>query len=58
MYGTLDEPGTSDAMRHLAASVSGARIEVFEGSAHMLNLEQPQRFNRVLRDFLDGVRGE
>jgi len=53
MYGTFDEPGTSDAMRHLAASVPGARIEVFEGSAHMLNLEQPERFNRVLREFLD-----
>jgi 3-oxoadipate enol-lactonase len=53
MYGTFDEPGTSDAMRHLAASVSGARLEVFEGSAHMLNLEQPERFNRVLRTFLE-----
>ena len=56
MYGTFDEPGTSDAMRHLAASVPGARLEVFEGSAHMLNLEQPERFNRVLREFLDGHR--
>jgi 3-oxoadipate enol-lactonase len=53
MLGTLDEPGTSDAMRHLAASVPGAQLEVFEGAAHMLNLEQPERFNRLLRDFLD-----
>ena len=44
-------------MRHLAASVPDARIEVFEGSAHMLNLEQPERFNQVLRAFLDGHRG-
>jgi 3-oxoadipate enol-lactonase len=58
MYGTFDEPGTSDAMRHLAASVPGARLEVFEGSAHMLNLERPERFNRVLREFLDGHRQE
>ena len=58
IYGTFDEPGTSDAMRHLAASVPGARLEVFEGSAHMLNLEQPERFIRVLRAFLDGHRGE
>ncbi len=56
LYGTFDEPGTSDAMRHLAKSVRGARLEVFEGSAHMLNLEQPERFNRVLRAFLDGHR--
>jgi 3-oxoadipate enol-lactonase len=58
MLGTLDEPGTSDAMRHLAASVPGARLEEFEGSAHMVNLEQPEHFNRVLREFLDGHRQE
>jgi 3-oxoadipate enol-lactonase len=56
MLGTLDEPGTSDAMRHVAASVPGAELEVFEGAAHMLNLEQPERFNRVLRDWLDRHR--
>ena len=56
MLGTLDEPGTSEAMRHLAASVPGARLEVFEGSAHMLNLEQPERFNRLVRSFLDEHR--
>ena len=56
MYGTLDEPGTSDAMRHLAESVPGARVEVFEGAAHMLNLEQPERFNQALRTFLDEHR--
>jgi len=55
MLGTLDDPGTSQAMRHLAAAVPGARLEVFEGSAHMLNLEQPDRFNTSLREFLDGV---
>jgi 3-oxoadipate enol-lactonase len=55
MLGTLDESGTSDAMRHLASAVSGAQLEVFD-SAHMLNLEQPERFNRVLRTFLEANR--
>jgi 3-oxoadipate enol-lactonase len=55
MLGSLDEPGTSDAMRHLASSVPRAQLEVFE-SAHMLNLEQPERFNRMLRAFLDANR--
>lgn len=58
MLGTLDEPGTSGSMRHLAAVVPGARLEVFDGAAHMLNLEQPERFNRVLRRFLDEVSGD
>jgi 3-oxoadipate enol-lactonase len=55
MVGTLDDPGTTDAMRHLATTVPGARLEEFE-SAHMVNLEHPERFNRVLREFLDGHR--
>lgn len=54
MLGTLDDPGTVESMRHLAETVPGARLEEFE-SAHMVNLEHPERFNRVLREFLDGV---
>ncbi len=50
MLGTLDEPGTSAAMRHLASVVPGGQIEEFE-TAHMINLEQPERFNQVLREF-------
>ena len=52
MLGTLDDPGTSESMRHLADAVPGARLEIFEGSAHMLNLEQPERFNALLLEFL------
>lgn len=49
MLGTLDDPGTSQSMRHLATAVPGARIEVFE-AAHMINLEHPERFNALLRE--------
>lgn len=55
MIGTLDEPGTQASMRHLAGAVPHARLEVFEGVAHMINLEQPERFNALLREFLEGV---
>jgi 3-oxoadipate enol-lactonase len=55
IIGTLDEPGTQAAMRHLAEAVPHARLEVWEGVAHMLNLEQPERFNALLREFLEGV---
>ena len=54
MIGTLDEAGTQAAMRHLAAAVPHARLEEFD-TAHMINLEQPARFNQVLREFLEGV---
>ena len=52
ILGDLDEAHTNASMRHLAASVPGARLEVFEGAAHMLNLEQPERFTRTVLDFL------
>ena len=56
VLGTLDEPATVDSMRHLARSVPGARLDERE-AAHMVNLEHPERFNRILREFLDANRG-
>lgn len=53
MIGTVDEAGTQSAMRYLAENVPGARLEIFEGAAHMVNMEQPERFNRLLREFVD-----
>jgi len=52
ILGTLDDAGTSEAMRHLAGSVRGSRLEEFEGAAHMLNMEQPDRFNALLNEWL------
>jgi pimeloyl-ACP methyl ester carboxylesterase len=49
MLGTLDDAGTVDSMRHLAASAPGARLEEFE-TAHMINLEEPERFNALLAE--------
>lgn len=55
MVGDLDEVETQATCRYLASAVPDARLEVFEGAAHMLNLEQPERFNRLLREFLGGI---
>ena len=56
MNGTFDDPGTQGSMRHLRDAVPGARYEEF-AAAHMMNLEHPEQFNRVLRAFLDEVSG-
>jgi 3-oxoadipate enol-lactonase len=56
IVGDLDEPETQANCRYLSSVVPDARLEVFEGAAHMVNLEQPDRFNRLLRDFLDANR--
>ena len=52
MVGDLDERTTQLACRHLADAVPGARFEEFRGAAHMLNLEQPEKFTRLVLDFL------
>lgn len=53
--GTADELGSVLSSRRLAERVSGARFEEFEGVAHMVHLEQPQRFNRLVLEFLEQV---
>jgi 3-oxoadipate enol-lactonase len=55
MLGDVDEAGCVAAMRHLAASVDGARLEEFSGVAHMIQLEDPERFNRLVLEFLAGL---
>jgi pimeloyl-ACP methyl ester carboxylesterase len=57
MIGEVDEPGGVAAERHLAASVAGARLMEFPGVAHMIQLEEPERFNRETLDFLAEVDG-
>jgi pimeloyl-ACP methyl ester carboxylesterase len=53
--GDLDEPGTAERCRHLADSVPDGRFELIPGTAHMVNMEQPERFNRLVLDFLAEV---
>jgi pimeloyl-ACP methyl ester carboxylesterase len=55
MVGDLDEPDTIAACRHLAEVVPGVRFEEFHGAGHLFNLEQPERFNQLVLDFLDSI---
>lgn len=55
LSGDLDDAGTQAACRRLAEEVEGARLEVFPGVAHLMNLEQPERFNRIVMEFLAEV---
>ena len=55
VWGTLDEQPVLRSGEKLAAEVAGASSHVFEGVAHMVNLERPAEFNRLVRDFLDRV---
>jgi 3-oxoadipate enol-lactonase len=55
LIGQADEPGSVLAERHLASAVAGAQVVEFPGVAHMIHMEEPQRFNELVLAFLAGV---
>jgi pimeloyl-ACP methyl ester carboxylesterase len=52
LYGDLDTIGTIKMGDFLAREISGSRKVVFPGAAHMIPMEQPESFNRVVLEFL------
>jgi 3-oxoadipate enol-lactonase len=57
VWGTVDELGVRSASEKMAAEIGGAQSHVFENVAHMVNLERPDEFNRLVGDFLADVDG-
>ena len=55
MVGDADEAGTVVGGRHLAASVDGAQLVELQNVAHMIHLEERERFNRLVLEFLESV---
>lgn len=55
IVGDLDETVTIAMMNMVAEGVVGARKVVFPGTAHMVNMEQPERFNATVMRFLEPV---
>ena len=43
------------AGRHIAETVPDAQLIEFPDVAHMIQLEEPERFNRLVIDFLAGA---
>lgn len=41
-----------DEAGEIVAAAPNGRLEVFEGAGHFTNIEQPERFNMLLREFL------
>src|SRR5207248_1239135 len=36
--------------------IRGSQMEIIEGASHISNLEQPEQFNRAMKDFLDELQ--
>jgi 3-oxoadipate enol-lactonase len=56
IVGNLDASGVRSAVDKVANEVPGAHRAVIPGTAHMLNMERPEEFNRLVLDFLKGIR--
>jgi pimeloyl-ACP methyl ester carboxylesterase len=50
--GDQDEIVSVDEARELAESALDGRLEVFPGAGHFVAVDQPERFNEVLLDFV------
>jgi 3-oxoadipate enol-lactonase len=51
-----DDPSTPPAASEVInKEIKGSKLVVLEKAMHICNIEQAQGFNRVLRDFLDGL---
>ena len=50
--GRHDRTCVVGASESIAAGIRGARLEIFERSAHMPFVEEPERYLQVLGDFL------
>jgi 3-oxoadipate enol-lactonase len=51
----LDNAVPIEHTRTLARLLPAAEMEIIPGAGHMVNLEQPERFNKVLVEFLQGL---
>lgn len=53
IWGDLDFPDLKDRCKTAAQRIKGAKHEIMPGTAHLPNLEQPERFNDIVARFLD-----
>jgi pimeloyl-ACP methyl ester carboxylesterase len=53
VVGELDVPGILEIADMLAVANRNAELVVVPGAAHMVNMEKPEEFNRLLLDYLD-----
>jgi 3-oxoadipate enol-lactonase len=49
---TGEQDGAAPGTRHIGASIPGAKFVSIPQASHIANVEQPEAFNRALREFL------
>ena len=56
VVGEADQPSVIETAERIATEAPRARLVIWPDAAHMLNLERPDAFARLVRDFLEAVR--
>ncbi len=56
LYGEDDIASSAEENERLAALIPGGRFVAFPGARHLPNVEAPERFNRILLDWLGARR--
>lgn len=56
LYGEDDKASSREESERLARLIPGGRFVAFPGARHLPNVEDPERFNAILCDWLDSVR--
>ena len=54
LHGDADQRSPVSIAEEMHARIPGSALVVIPGSGHMVNLEEPERFNREVRSFLTG----
>ena len=55
IVGSEDELTPPEEAESLRSGIPGARLRVIEGAAHLSNLEQPEKFNDALLEFVESL---
>ncbi|MFA6266978.1 MAG: alpha/beta fold hydrolase [Pseudolabrys sp.] len=52
VVGSADRLTTVDMARSIASDIPGAELSIIEGAGHLVNIEEPEKFNSIVVDFL------
>ena len=52
IIGDLDMPGILDIAGRIEKEVASSKKVVIKGAAHTVNMEKPDKFNKVVLEFL------
>ncbi len=55
LVGDLDMPGILEIVHMIEQKVSGAQTVTVPGVAHLINMEKPEEFNRIVMQFIDAL---